>query len=231
MSKQIQDLSGKRFGTLTVTNDYKQIQEYRSNGSLGGHKTFWRCVCDCGNEKWIIAQSLKKYKYEYCDKCRPQGVRNSRLYHIYYGMLQRCFNCNNPRYQNYGGRGISVATEWVDSFESFKEWSLRNGYTENNGLSIDRINNDDNYSPENCQWIPISENTAKGNVGKVKNKSKLKDMFAVSPTGEKIAIDNISKFSSKYGLNSSSVGAALRGYGSPNYRGWTFHSNMSRKSE
>ena len=85
--------------------------------------------------------------------CKSQ----TRLYHIWANMRERCSNKNGKEFHCYGGRGITVCQEWEKSFESFKEWALANGYAEN--LTIDRINNDSNYSPENCRWITLSENS------------------------------------------------------------------------
>jgi len=70
-------------------------------------------------------------------------------------MKERCSNPNSPKYKYYGKRGIIVCTEWKD-FEEFQSWALSNGYQE--GLSIDRIDNDGNYEPDNCRWLPLSEN-------------------------------------------------------------------------
>ena len=75
---------------------------------------------------------------------------NNKLYAIWNSMKQRCNNSNNKKYPRYGGRGIKVCKEWLYSFDSFKEWSVKNGYRE--GLAIDRINNDGNYEPSNCRW-------------------------------------------------------------------------------
>jgi hypothetical protein len=70
-------------------------------------------------------------------------------------MKQRCHNPKNSRYQDYGGRGITVCDEWLNSFTSFYDWSIANGYRDD--LSIDRIDNDKGYSPDNCRWATVLE--------------------------------------------------------------------------
>lgn len=230
-NKPINDLTGMKFMSLTVTGEYKKIQSYKKNGKLGGNKVLWKCVCDCGNVLYEYAEALRRRKVDYCVKCRPTGVRNSRLYHIYHGIKQRCYNEKAPGYENYGGRGIRMSDEWLESYEVFRDWSLENGYKERAGLSIDRIDNDGNYCKENCQWITVSENTAKGDRGKVRSHSWMTDMYAISPDGDRIDITNITDFSRSTGLNLSCVGACLRGYTKNTYKGWIFHSNRSRKSE
>lgn len=150
--------------------------------------------------------------------------RNERLYHLFYGMKARCYNPKTPKYNLYGGKGIKVCDEWSD-YEAFKEWSFNNGYAEDiKGISIDRIDSDKDYSPDNCRWISISENSAKANMGRHKNKSKKGKMYGISPDGEVIEITNVCEFCRKYGLQRSSVSHRLNGIiHDHNLDGWYFY--------
>lgn len=121
-----------------------------------------------------------------------------------------------------------MCEEWLNDRDAFLSWSIQHGYIEGVGLSIDRIDSDGDYCPENCQWIPIGENTAKSNYGRQQVFTKLTDVYAVSPDGIRFDITNISKFSRDTGLNLSSVSAALHGRIDPHYHGWFLHSNKSR---
>lgn len=82
-------------------------------------------------------------------------MSGTRLYRIWSGMLKRCYNQNSRYYPDYGGRGITVCEEWIHNFSAFQKWALANGYADN--LTIDRINNDKGYCPENCRWATVTE--------------------------------------------------------------------------
>lgn len=108
-----------------------------------------------------------------------------RLYQTWYGMINRCENEKWRYFCNYGGRGISVCEEWHD-FDKFASWALRHGYAEN--LSIDRIDNDGNYCPENCKWsTKIEQENNKRTSrkveidGKVLNLCKWCEIYGISP--------------------------------------------------
>ena len=82
---------------------------------------------------------------------------NKRISRIYWNMKTRCYNQSSNKYHSYGGRGIRICDEWKNSFANFKEWALNNGYADN--LTLDRINNNGNYEPNNCRWATIKQNT------------------------------------------------------------------------
>lgn len=94
---------------------------------------------------------------------RTKG-KTSRLYNSWSAMKQRCLNPNNPKYPRYGGRGIKVCEEWLD-IVGFAEWAKNNGWSE--GLTLDRIDNNGDYCPENCRWVSVSENSKKKSTTKI----------------------------------------------------------------
>lgn len=149
------DLTGKRFGRLVVLE---------RNGSNNKRITIWKCLCDCGNITSVIGTSLRRGATRSCGcLCREKVVQShithnlthSRIYSIYHAMRSRCTNPNNEAYANYGGRGIRVCEEWLDSFENFRDWAFSNGYKDD--LTVDRIDNNGNYEPSNCRWITNAE--------------------------------------------------------------------------
>lgn len=116
-------------------------------------------------------------------------MTKTRIYKIYKKMKSRCFNKNEERYKDYGGRGITVCDEWVRSFESFYNWSMARGYTDK--LTIDRIDVNGNYSPGNCRWSTVEE-----------QQNNKRNSFRVSIDGENDTLSNMCK---RFKVNYSTV--------------------------
>jgi len=141
------DIAGERYGKLLALHP----TEERTRG--GG--VIWMFRCDCGSEKAIPANSVRSGRINSCGcVARKHGKTKTRLYNIWVDMRQRCTNQSHPQFYLWGGRGISVCSEW-QSFDSFYKWAIANGY--NDKLSIDRKNSDGNYEPTNCRWATAKE--------------------------------------------------------------------------
>lgn len=149
MPKKV-DLTGQRFGRLRILGE---------SGRADNGAKVWRCICDCGKEHFATTGNLLSGSTQSCGcfhkECVARinyihGKSNHRLHGIWRGMKKRCYDTNSPDYRKYGGRGIVLCEEWKNDFMPFYEWAIRHGYRPD--LSIDRIDVDGNYEPNNCRW-------------------------------------------------------------------------------
>jgi hypothetical protein len=158
MSKVI-DLTGKKYGRLIVVSF-----------SHTNKNAYWNCVCDCGGKTIVTGNNLKRlktvscgcYKKEYVSKkFKKHGDTNTKFYWVWGSMISRTTNKNNPRYMDYGGRGIGVCYEWLN-YENFKN-DMYDSYLKHietygrKNTSIERKNNENGYSPTNCKWATNKE--------------------------------------------------------------------------
>ena len=154
------NLAGQRFGRLTVLLD----------GGSDHHGTRqWECRCDCGNSHIARGSSLYSGHTQSCGCLHveksaeartvhgqsPRGHKNS-VYNAWLSMKQRCYNPKNPRYKNYGKRGISVCKRWLNSFQAFAD----DMGPKPPGLTLERTNNDKGYCKSNCVWASYADQSA-----------------------------------------------------------------------
>ena len=160
------DIIGKKFGRLTVVELHHKKQRFYKDGRKRGFLYYYLCKCDCGNLSIAERSNLFRGHIKSCGCFVSEILKQNqfktkhnlygiRLYRIWHGIKSRCYNKNLKRYKDYGGRGIKVCDEWRDDFMSFYNWSIANNYKDN--LTIDRIDNDKNYEPNNCRWATPKE--------------------------------------------------------------------------
>lgn len=145
-STKLQDLAGDKYGKLTVIK--------RAPSAASGHK-YWLCQCECGKRKAVAATALRTGDTRSCGQCRVNlPAEHHEMRSIWKNMIRRCTKPYSSAYGNYGARGIAVCERWSRSFDAFAEDM---GNRPSPDHSIDRINNDGNYEPNNCRWATQKE--------------------------------------------------------------------------
>ncbi len=155
---KVPDLMGLQFGRLTVVERV----------TVPNRTDMWLCRCACGREKVSWGNDLRRGRTKSCGCLQRSaaaaantkhgftvGNKVDRLYRIWNNMKTRCYNPHVKAYERYGGRGITVCSEWLHDYAAFHSWAIESGYQEN--LSIDRIDNDKGYSPGNCRWATVRQ--------------------------------------------------------------------------
>lgn len=186
---QKENLIGQKFGRLTVVSESNYYVSPTGNKSVR-----WNCVCECGKSILASTNQLRNgiivscgcYGREIARKTHTtHGLTNSRIYHIWRGIKDRCYDEKKDSYPYYGGRGITVCGEWQNDFQAFYDWAMANGYDEN--LTIDRIDTNGNYEPSNCRWATMEEQ---------QNNKRNNRFFNIE--GQALTLPQISK---KYNIN------------------------------
>ena len=198
------DLVGKRFGRLVVTE--RELQR-RSK-----HDVFWKCRCDCGAEKYVATGHLTSGTVKSCGCMKREqaiqrakeaakdnvkhGEAGTNLYYVWNCMRQRCENPKTRAFRWYGAKGVRVCDEWLD-YERFAEWARANGYYEQHDvaraekLSIDRIDSDGDYCPENCRWVTVHENSIRATRARRKKSGSATSTERSARTRMAVSVDGV----------------------------------------
>ena len=150
--RRFKDITGQKFGRLTAI---KYLHNTEAN------KAVWLCKCDCGNFVEVVGSNLRSGMTNSCGCYKKDmhpiehGMSNTRIHKTWQNMKTRCYNKNYIQYKDYGGRGVKVCDEWRNSFKAFYAWAMSHGYEDT--LTIDRIDNNGNYTPYNCRWVTTKQ--------------------------------------------------------------------------
>lgn len=149
---------GDRFGRLTIVEEVHYVLP------SGATPRRFLCKCDCGNLKEVFLSHLRRGNIRSCgcvaketasNNSKKHGLFGTRIYKAWDSMKRRCYAKNASQYDHYGERGIIVCDEWKNDFMSFYQWAIANGYKDN--LTLDRIDVNGNYEPQNCRWVTRKE--------------------------------------------------------------------------
>lgn len=189
-----------------------KVVAVKDAGSRNG-RHYWLFHCDCGNEFVSYGGDFSYGRIQSCGHCN-RGTHNktkTRLYSIWNHMKQRCGNPKDSNYKYYGERGIEVCEEWKSDYSLFEKWALSNGYTDE--LTIDRIDNDGNYCPENCRWTTMEV--------QVNNKRNRRPNLYITYKGETLSIKDAAE---KYGISYSALKNRI-------YAGWNIEDAIEKPAK
>lgn len=165
--RSVVDETGNKYGKLTVVE--------RAGSNKRG-AAMWLCKCECGNSSVTRGDDLRAGKVKSCGcemtiVAKNYSVYPKRLYNVWRSMINRCTYKSHPKYYRYGGRGISICSEWLASFASFADWALKHGYDSEapyGACTLDRIDANGNYEPDNCRFADITvQNNNKSGMSQV----------------------------------------------------------------
>lgn len=212
---KIEVIIGDKYNRLTI------IEDIGYHVTSGGNKLrLMKCQCECGNITNVTLNQLRNNKTVSCgcynlEKAGKHLIKhnfsNTRIHRIWKDMKRRCNNPSRKNYCDYGGRGIKVCDEWESDFMNFYNWAMDNEYSDE--LTIDRIDNDGNYEPNNCRWITSDKQKS--------NTRRQREFIAISPEGNQFKVKVQTHFAKEHGLDRRQIGDCLHGR-QKSHRGWKF---------